>query len=371
MSGRRFGLQGRLFAAQALTAVVSAITVWLVASVVGPGLFHRHMMQVSELVNTGASHHVELAFTSANAISISIALVASLTTALAVSAYASRRIAAPVRELALAAERVTAGHFGTKVPSPGIGGEFETLTSSFNDMAAQLQAVEGTRRRLLGDIGHELRTPVATVDGYLEGMQDGVIEPDGETISMLRIQMSRLARLADDIGAVSRAEEARIHLQPLAPDDLVRTAVAAASDRFLAAGVMLNIDIETKLPTVSGDSERLGQVLGNLLDNALRHTETGGQVSVNVAQGVVAGTVEIDVADTGDGIQAEHLPHVFERFYRVDRARDRDHGGSGIGLAIVKALVEAHGGSVTAASEGVECGSTFMIILPAERPLAG
>ena len=121
---------------------------------------------------------------------------------------------------------VTAGHFGTKVPSPGIGGEFETLTSSFNDMAAQLQALEGTRRRLLGDIGHELRTPVATVDGYLEEMQDGVIQPDGETISMLRIQMSRLARLADDIGAVSRAEEARIHLQPLASDDLVRTAVA-------------------------------------------------------------------------------------------------------------------------------------------------
>lgn len=360
------GLTARLLVAQTLVAVVAAATVWLVAAAVGPSLFHNHLHSAGVHVDAATNQHVEEAYRSASAISIGVALLASMAVAIAVSGYAASRIAKPVIRLAGAARQIAAGHPNVRVSAPSLSAEFADLTAAFNAMAERLETVEVTRRRLLADLAHETRTPVATLDGYLQGMQDGVVAIDDATISMLREQTARLTRLAQDITAVSEAEEHRLALHPrsVAVADLVAGAVHAAADRYASKRITLSSDIGPALPDVAVDPERMGQVLGNLLDNALRHTPPGGTVTVSATTTPGRDTITLALADTGDGIPAEHLPHIFERFYRVDRARDRAHGGSGIGLAITKALVEAHGGTITVTSPGPGQGSTFTIILP-------
>jgi two-component system sensor histidine kinase BaeS len=210
-----------------------------------------------------------------------------------------------------------------------------------------------------------MHTPVATLDAYLEGLEDGVATLDTDTADVLRTQTRRLAMLAEDLSAISRAEEGRLelHLSSTAPDALVSAATAASADRYAARGVDLNSMVPAGLPPVRVDADRIGQVLGNLLENALRHTPSGGTVTVSARP--AGRDVELLVSDTGEGIPIEHLPHVFERFYRVDAARDRTHGGSGIGLAIAKALVDAHGGQIGADSPGPGRGATFTVRLPA------
>jgi two-component system sensor histidine kinase BaeS len=360
------GLSARLFAAQTLVAAVGAMTLWLVTSAIGPTIFHEHLRRVAAGVTPAMSRHVDAAFRSASVISVSVALVGSLTAALVISAYVSRRIARPVIRLAAAAGAVAEGRYAVRVTPPALGPEFSTLTASFNAMAGQLEAVESTRRRLLADLAHEMRTPIATLGAYLDGLEDGVVTVGGDTMTVLRTQTARLSRLAEDISAVSRAEEGQIGLtlQPLVATDLVAAAVSAVADGYSAKGVALITDVTPGLPRLLGDPDRLGQVLGNLLDNALRHTAVGGSVTLRASAPQQSDAIHIDVADTGDGIPGDHLPHIFERFYRVDSARDRAHGGSGIGLAITKALVEAHGGLITAASAGPGQGSLFAMTLP-------
>jgi signal transduction histidine kinase len=366
MAGLR-GLAGRLFLAQALVVVVAATTLWLVAAAIGPATFRTHLREAMGQVDAETTHHVEEAYRSASAVSVAVALAASLVAALAISVFVTRRIAGPVVRLAGAAREVAGGRYDTRVESPAMGTEIATLTDAFNAMAARLGTVEVTRRRLLADLAHEMRTPVATLDGYLGALEDGVVAVTPETLAMLRAQTARLARLADDVTAVSRAEEHQLelHPEPTDPAALVRAAVDAARERFVASGIELIAQADPGLPAVQVDRDRLGQVLANLLDNAQRHEAAGGRVTVSAAVADGGRRVSIAVADTGDGIPSEHLPHVFERFYRVDRARDRRHGGSGIGLAIVKALTEAHGGTVTAASPGPGKGTTMTITLPA------
>jgi signal transduction histidine kinase len=210
-----------------------------------------------------------------------------------------------------------------------------------------------------------MRTPLATLEAYLEALEDGVATLDGPTASLLRSQTRRLARLSEDIGTVSRVEEGQVALEirAIQPASMVTAAVDSAAEAYRAKGVRLVAEVPASLPPTHADPDRMGQVLGNLLDNALRHTPSGGTVTVSAGASGRGGT-DLAVADTGDGIPAEHLPHVFERFYRVDAARNRDQGGSGIGLAIAKALVEAHGGQLTVASPGNGQGSTFLIRLP-------
>jgi len=363
---RPAGLATRLFVAQLLVVVTGAVTLWLVAAAVGPPIFRNHLDRAGVNVAPETTGHVEDAFISASAVSITVAVLAALLAALAVSVYVSRRIAGPVGALAEAAEQVAGGEYAVRVPAPRMGTELGTLAASFNVMASRLEATETTRRRLLADLAHEMRTPVATLDAYVEGLEDGVATLDADTAAVLRAQTSRLARLADDVAAISRAEENRLDLHPTAsePRQLVTAAIKAASELYAAKGVALAADAASGLPMVVVDRDRLGQALGNLLDNALRHTPVGGTVTIG-ARPANGGYVELFVSDTGAGIPAEHLPRVFERFYRVDQARDRAHGGSGIGLAIAKALVEAHGGRISVTSSGPGTGSTFVIRLPA------
>jgi len=363
---RGAGLAGRLLVAQALVLLAGALTAWTIAATVGPRLFHDHLAMVHPGSTTAQSLHTEEAYQSANAISLSLALLAAMAAALAVSVYQSRRIGRSVANFAAAASDVAGGHYDVRVPGPGLGPEFDALASDFNQMAGRLGSVEQTRRRLLADLGHEMRTPVAMLEAYLEALEDGVATLDAGTVELLRAQTKRLARLSDDITSVSRAEEGQVglHVRPVRPASVATAAADAAAEAYQTKGVHLVTNIATGLPELSLDPERMGQVLGNLLDNALRHTPTGGTVTVSAALSAGRGDVELSVADTGEGIPAAHLPHLFERFYRVDTARDRTHGGSGIGLAIAKALVGAHDGQLTVSSPGIGQGSTFRILLP-------
>jgi two-component system sensor histidine kinase BaeS len=375
----RIGLAGRLFAAQVLVVLAGWITLAVVAAAIGPVIFHDHLLRTAGHVTADTTRHIEQAYTSASAVSLGVALLAALGAAVAASAYLARRVASPIAQLAAAAADVAEGRYATRVVTPGLGTEFDTLAGAFNAMAARLDAAEATRRRLLADLGHEMRTPLATIEAYLEAAEDGVAVDDEDAVTVLRAQTGRLRRLAEDIAAVSRAEEHQLDLRPapVTPGDLVATAVAAARPRYAAKGVVLDEWVSGDAPTVVADPQRIGQVLGNLLDNALRHTPPGGQVQVTAIRD--GPDAQISVADTGEGIPADHLPHVFERFYRGDAARNPAHAGSGIGLTIVRTVVTGHGGRVTAHSAGAGAGATFTVTLPGaenqrgvrERPPSG
>jgi signal transduction histidine kinase len=269
--------------------------------------------------------HTERAYESANLISLSLALVTALVVAMAVNVYIARRIGRSVASISEAASDVAAGHYDVRVPEPGLGSEFEALASGFNQMADRLGSVERTRRRLLADLGHEMRTPVATLEAYLEALEDGVATLDARTAELLRAQTRRLARLSEDIGTVSRTEEGQIQLdlRMVQAEVVVSAAVSSVAEAYETKGVRLVVDIATGLPLLSLDPERMQQVLANLLDNALRHTPAGGTVTVSASTSGRTGGVALSVTDTGEGIPAEHVSRVFERFYRVDAARDR------------------------------------------------
>ncbi len=360
----RSGFAARLMVAQALVLVAGAVTTWVVASAVGPGLFHDHLARAGDTHTPAETLHIEEAFGSALLVSLAVAVVAAVTAALAVSWYFSRRVQRSIDMVTAAAAGISAGRLDTRVPSPGLGAEFDTLADGYNALAAQLETVEVTRRRLLADLAHEMRTPLATVEAHLEAVEDGVRDLDPTTLAVIRSSTGRLRRLAEDISAVSRAEEGKlqIHRRTVDAAAVARTAVAAAHDRYASKGVDLRETLEQAPLWV--DPDRIGQVLTNLLDNALRHTPTGGTVRLSCH--AVDQEVVYAVADSGDGIAAEHLPHLFHRFYRADTARDREHGGSGIGLSIARALVETHGGRINADSAGPGHGSTFTVWLPAQ-----
>ena len=360
----RASFGARLLGAQALVLLAGAVTTWIVAAVLGPAIFRDHLNRAGVSHNSSETSHVERAFTSSLAISISIALVVATITALAVTWYFSRRVQHSIAQVAAAAAHVAAGRYDARVNDPGLGREFAVLAATSNTLAERLERTEVIRRRMLADLAHEMRTPLATVDAHLEAIEDGVRTLDDETLGVIRLSTQRLRRLAEDISAVSRAEEGTLDIarEPIAATDLARAAAQTANDRFAAAGITLKTELLTQAQVLV-DPDRIGQVLTNLLDNALRHTTSGG--TVRMVCSVRGPWVEYVVTDTGDGIAPEHLSHVFDRFYRSDAARARAHGGSGIGLSIAKALVEAHGGEITASSPGAGRGAEFAVRLRA------
>ncbi len=365
----RVDLAGRLLLAIVVVVLVGAGTAWTIGAAVGPRVFREHMLRAAE---TGQSptEHAERAFATASVLALSVALVAALLASAVVSVLLARRIRRSLAPLGDAARRVAAGERGVRVAPPGVGPEFDRLAEAFTAMAADLGSAEDTRTRMLADLAHEMRTPLSVLLAYLEAIGEGVEVADGPTMQMMRGQVERLARLSEDVALVTSAEEGRLALdrRRVDLDDLVREAASQAAVRFDESGATLDVTSSPGV-TVVADPDRIGQVLTNLLDNARRATPAGGAVSLRVY--VAPDVVRVEVQDTGEGIAAEHLPRVFERFYRIDTARDRAHGGSGIGLAIAMAIARSHGGTLTAASPGPGLGATFALTLPlADGPSA-
>ena len=277
---------------------------------------------------------------------------------------AVRRMAAPIGDVMEAADRVAGGDYSTRVQVRGPG-EVGRLASSFNQMTARLQASETQRRALLADVAHELRTPLSVIRGNVEGMLDGVYPPDEAHLAPVLEETAVMARLLDDLQTLSTAEAGvlRLYRERVDPLGLAQDTAAALRPRAERAGVGLDVRVTAPVPEVDVDQVRIGEVLANLLTNAIRHTPRGGAVRVEVSP--APGGVAFAVSDTGPGIDARDLPHVFDRF-----VKSADSGGAGLGLAIARGLVEAHGGRITAESTP-GAGTTMRFVLPAVGNFAG
>lgn len=306
------------------------------------------------------------AFQGAISDALLIAGVVAVVTAIVISLLVTGRITRPVRRMSLVSRRIAAGNYAERVRVKSHD-ELGELAGNFNLMAEALEETERRRLELIGDVAHELRTPIATLEGYLEGLLDGVIESNERTWAKLHGEAGRLRRLVDDLQELSRAEarQVSLNLRPANPLEIARVAIDRLTPLYAEKGLELETKLPGNLPQVKADHDRAVQVLTNFLTNALRYTPAPGKV--NLAMRQTGNTVEYLVSDTGLGIAPENLPHLFERFYRVDKSRSRAMGGSGIGLTISKALVEEMGGTVSVSSPGVGKGATFSFTLPLAR----
>lgn len=361
------GLRGRLLIANLVVAAAAIGTVLVGVSLVGPGYFQEAM---GHQPGDPAGQQMDVLTLSAFREAIRTALLAAAATALAaavvVSLALSNRIANPVSRLVHAARRVAAGHYAERVPVEAEG-EIADLAGAFNVMSASLEGTERRRLQLVGDVAHELRTPLTTLDGYLEGLQDGVIEPTDETWNLLRRETGRLTRLVGDLAELWRAEARQLPLRIEAVE--VERMVVDTLDRFTPVAAERQLRFETDVTsgtTVRADRDRLVQIFGNYLSNAIRHAPSG--TAIRVRARVDGASVHLSVADHGAGLSTEQQTQVFERFYRLDAARSRDEGGAGIGLSIVRALAEAMNGRAWVESAGPGRGSTFFVSLPAAAP---
>jgi signal transduction histidine kinase len=277
-----------------------------------------------------------------------------------------RSIATPLADVMEAADAVAQGNLSTRVDVKDGSGDFQRLAESFNRMVDELERANDQRRNLTADVAHELRTPLHILQGNLEGILDGVYQPTSEHIVATLDETRLLARLVEDLQTLTQAESGQLHLvkEPLDVDELFTDVQTSFSGQAEAAGVTLRVDMDDstgRLPRVDADLDRMYQVLGNLVSNALRHTPNGGTVTLRAAP--TSHGIRMQVQDTGVGIPSEDLPYIFDRFWRGDRSRSHAGGaGSGLGLAIARQLVRQHGGTISVESQpGV--GTTFTIEL--------
>jgi two-component system sensor histidine kinase BaeS len=415
-TGGRFGglgLTARMFTAMALVIAAGAVTLLAVALLLAPEVFGSHLHRRGvPAVTPALQTHLDQAFAQAIGGSLAVGVLVSVITAALVTWLISRRLAASVADLARTATRLAYGHYDAQVPDPGLGPEFASLAGAVNELALRLGRSEEIRHRLLADLGHELRTPLASLEATVEAVADGVLPVDTTTLDTLTDQTARLRRLVNDLESVSRAEERQLALnpRPVTLRAVADRAVAVLRARYDAKGVPLLREDHGPDPMVLADDDRLVEALMNLLDNALRHTPPTGTVTVAVRADAVRAdatatgrpgppTATLTVTDTGTGFDPAEGPRLFERFYRSGQHRagagpsgdgggrtagdaapvgqplqpppqDRraegraGNHGSGIGLTITRAIIETHHGTITASSPGTGLGASFTISLP-------
>ncbi len=285
--------------------------------------------------------------------------------AVVIAARTFQRVATPIANVMAAADAVASGDLSIRVPEYGPPGEFRRLASSFNRMTEELERAEQQRRNLTADVAHELRTPLHIIQGNLEGVLDGVYEPDEAHIKATLEETQLLARLVNDLRVLSMAEAGELPLKREIIDvaELLEDVATSFSGQAEATGINFTVSLDSDQPlALNGDIDRLNQVLSNLVMNALRHTPSDGAITLQAKQ--MNDTIHLRVQDTGEGIAPEHLPFIFDRFWRADRARTHATGsGGGLGLAITKQLVQAHDGTISAESE-LGVGTIFRVVLP-------
>lgn len=365
MIARSRSLRARLLAANLLVVAVALGTVLVAVDLVGPGYFAEAMgHRAGDAAGRRMDAVTLAAFGVAVRTALLAALVAAVLAAIVVAFAVSTRVAGPVTRLALAARRIAAGQYAERVPADGVD-EIGDLAASFNSMAGSLEATERRRSRLIGDVAHELRTPLTTLDGYLEGLEDGVVAADPETWRLLRRETARLMRLVGDLQELWRAEAHDLPLQRSAVDvgAVIGDVVARAAPAAAARGIQLQTRARGGGPMAFADRDRVAQILDNYVANAMRYAPDDTALDVDAV--VHGDRVVLSVTDQGPGLRPDQIEQVFERFYRADPSRSRALGGTGIGLAIVRALAEAMDGQAWAASSGPGTGATFRVSLPA------
>lgn len=349
-------LRTRLLLSYLVVIVVGAATLWLTASATAPRFFEGHLRQMGAGPGLGMGRmmveveaELEGSFQASLSRALVLAIGAAAAAAFVTGTLVSARIVEPLRRLQEASHRISAGEFATRLPAAGLP-ELDDLVADFNKMADALADADRQRDQLIGSVAHELRTPLAGLRGYLEGLEDGVFQADRHTLEAMERQLERLSRLAGDLRAVSAAGRPELRRAVTPPGALLERAAEPFRPAFAAKAVRLELDRPLGLPPASADPTRIEQVLSNLLENALRHTPAGGRVCLSVTAEET--TLRFTVDDSGEGIAPEDLPHVFERFYRGDRSRHRaEDTGSGVGLSIARELIELHGGKIWAESE--------------------
>jgi len=278
-----------------------------------------------------------------------LAAIGAIGVALVMGALLARTFARPLRALTSAARKMADGELEQEVKVFSKD-EIGQLTQAFNSMSHAVSHANQLRRQMTADIAHDLRTPLTVIAGYIESIQEGVLEPTPERLEVIRSEIERLQRMVEDLRTLSRADAGELALvrQPIAPRALLERIASVYRHAAEQQEIALNIDAAEGLPEIPVDEARMVQVLGNLVNNALRYTPAGGTITLGAAQ--VENGVALCVQDTGQGIPPEDLPHIFERFYRADKSRAESDGASGLGLAIARAIVAAHGGELHAES---------------------
>ncbi|MGI9061785.1 MAG: sensor histidine kinase [Ktedonobacteraceae bacterium] len=367
----RASLSGKFLLSYLLIVLVGVATLLVVTFGLAPTLFQAQLVGIlqthpSTLTTSEASQRILGVFLGTLFSALALAAIVATVTSLTISFFVARRITVPLRHMTHVSERISTGHYAERVVVPPVHAtdELGQLASSINALAVTLEQTERRRLEVIGNVAHELRTPIATLEGYLEGLLDGIIEPTPHTLAMLHTEAGRLRRLVNDLQEVSRAEARQIPLfpQPVAPQQIVQHALEPLEGQFAEKGIELRVHLSEDLPPVMVDLAHAVQILTNLLVNALRYTPAPGRVEVTVS--VEKALVAFRVIDTGVGLTPDQLTHIFERFYRVDTSRSRASGGSGIGLTIAQALAQAMGGNIQVTSAGLGQGSRFTLTLP-------
>jgi two-component system, OmpR family, sensor histidine kinase BaeS len=356
-----------------LAIILVGVAVLIAASqFILPTSFNRHMsgmmgngmMGGQGLGNSGQMSQLYVDYRAGFNEALTYAALAAMLVALALSFLFTRSVIAPVSAMSFATQRIAEGRYDERVQVNGTD-ELSQLALRFNQMAEKLNQVELMRRRLIGDVSHELRTPLTAIKGSMEGLMDGILPPNDETFQQIHAEADRLNRLVDDLQELSRVEARayRLDIRPVEVSSLVQTVTKRLAPRFESKHISLNLELPSDLPHILADEDRAIQILTNLTGNALQYTPEGGNVTITAKE--VKDEIEITIRDTGVGIPPEHLSHIFDRFYRVDKSRSRQSGGgSGIGLTIARALIEAHGGRIWVESAGDGNGSTFAFTVP-------
>lgn len=292
-----------------------------------------------------------------------LAALAAIAAGVLTSLLLAREILRPLRQIAASSQRIARGHYNERIPEPG-SDELSAVTTSFNQMAESLAQVEQQRIALIGNVSHELRTPLAGLNGYLEGLMDGVFPNNDETFALMHQEIHRLRRLVDDLQSLSRVEAGQLSFNFQRFDLILLLQRVMAQLRPQAAAECLEMIAEHHAETlfVYADPDRTAQVLLNLIGNAIRYTPAEGCITVRTTS--TSHQAQVEITDNGQGIPVEALPYIFERFYRVDRSRTRQSGGSGIGLTISRHLIWSMGGEISVRSDGLGLGSTFTFTLP-------
>lgn len=341
-------LRWRIVAVQALVVVVGVVTLIVTADLLAAQVVAADLLP---------------SFRAAMSQALAIAAMAATLVGIAASVLLAREILRPLGELAASSRRIADGHYDERVALPAAA-ELADVAHSFNQMAEALAQAEQQRVTLLGNVAHELRTPLAGLEGYLEGLLDGVLPGDPETIGAMQHEVRRLRRLIDDLQQLSRVEAGQVALQIETFDlvALVQRVITQLRPQLIGQQLELSVASPGLPLPVRADRDRTAQILVNLIGNAIRYTPDDGRILVQLSS--QSNQAVIVVEDTGIGIPAAALPYLFERFYRVDPSRSRTSGGSGIGLTIARHLAWAMGGEISAASPGLGLGSTFTCWLP-------
>jgi histidine kinase len=368
-------LGARLLLSYLVIIVVGVLVLVIASQFILPTTFNRHMagmgmgengMMMGENDN-GAMSQLYVDYRASFNEALAYAASAAMLAALALGMLFSRSVIAPIHAMSSATQRIADGRYDERVQVSGKD-ELAQLALNFNQMAERLDQIEAMRRRLIGDVSHELRTPLTAIKGSMEGLMDGILPATEETYQQIHAEAERLNRLVNDLQELSRVESPayQLDLRPVDVSVLVRTVIKRLTPHADSKRITLDLELDSDLPHVLADEDRAVQILTNLTGNALQYTPEDGKVMITAKH--VNNEIQISVHDTGIGIPPEHLSHVFDRFYRVDKSRSRQSGGgSGIGLTIARALVEAHGGRIWAESAGEGEGSVFSFTLPVAK----